>query len=174
MRPTSKEKAEKRLEELDALGTVDELAYSLPLDNPDGDMTLAQLQSQQDRERQSGRWQAMAARHWFQMTLQAGPEEEANRLFDKAEAQYWEAMCQAKRKKSRLTKLPDLGGRPKSEELDILIELVDKYRAKFNTDIRAIRFVLSQNSNLMMRYGDKNDDYLRKIIRKRRKEKNRP
>ena len=73
-----------------------------------------------------------------------------------------------------MTKLPDLGGRPKSEELDILIELVDKYRAKFNTDIRAIRFVLSQNSNLMMRYGDKNDDYLRKIIRKRRKEKNRP
>lgn len=174
MRLSLKEMASARLEELDAMGTVDQRAYALPLDNPDGGMTWDQLQSQQKREIQSGRWQIMAARHWFHMTLQAETEDEAKLHYFKAEACYWEAMHNAKGKKARLAKLPELGGRPKSEDIDILIELVDEISSQTNTLISAVRRVLSQNPRLRMRYGEKSDDYLRKIIRERLKEKNRP
>ena len=83
-------------------------------------------------------------------------------------------MHNAKRDKARLTKLPELGGRPKSEDIDVLIELVDECSPGFTTLIAAVRYVLLNNPRLKMRYGDKSDDYLRKIIRERRKEKNRP
>ncbi len=108
------------------------------------------------------------------MTLQAETEDEAKRLFYKANGFYWEAMHHAKRDKARLTKLPELGGRPKSEDIDLLIELVDECSPGFTTLIAAVRYVLLNNPRLKMRYGDKSDDYLRKIMRERRKEKNRP
>jgi len=171
MRPTVRDKARARLTELDELGTIDESAYFVPPEykgSPEKKVvTLAQ-------ENQAGRLQIMQARHWFHMTLQAENEDEAKNLFDKANGFYWEAMHNAKRDKARLTKLPELGGRPKSEDIDVLIELVDECSPGFTTLIAAVRYVLSNNPRLKMRYGDKDDDYLRKIMRERQKEKNRP
>ncbi len=174
MRQLITEKATELLAELDVLGTIDNMVYALPFDDPKGGMTKTQLLAQQKRELQSGRWQAMQARHWLCMALQEKADEKALKMLMDGMEFHKEAMLRAKGKEARLAKLPDLGGRPKSEDIDILIDLVDEIRPETSTLIAAVRLAISQNPRLKMRYGESDDDYLRKIIRERRKDKNRP
>ena len=170
MKPTVKDKAEGRLAELDELGTVDESAYALPLDNPDGEMAWDQLVAQQKRETQSGRWQVMAARHWFHMAMQAEEKDEAQLHYYYAEACFWEAMHNAKGKKARLTNIPDKGGRPSDESKALLYQAANEIIEKENCKIiEGLRRAVLRDMYLKTRYFGISDKRLRNIFEEHRK-----